>query len=96
MCRLDRRRRRPPIVLNVVGVHAADEEKDDMLVRDITAEARAIPFHQKKYDLGGFTNHKTKQQAKLVRHYLQVYQSLYRMVMRQRHRSVFHNQSNHE
>ena len=47
MCRIDRRR--PSIILNVVGVHAADEEKDDMLVRDITAEARAIHFHQKTY-----------------------------------------------
>ena len=51
-----------------------------MLVRDITAEARAIQFHQKQYDIGGFTNQKTKQQTKLVRHYLQLYQSLYRMV----------------
>ena len=76
MCRLDRRGRWPPIILNVVGVHAADEEKDDMLVRDTTSEA--ILFHQKTYDLGGFTNQKTKQQ--LMRHYLHVYQSLYRMV----------------
>ena len=40
--------------INVVGVHAADEEKYDMLVRDITSEA--ILFHQKT--LGGFTNQK--------------------------------------
>ena len=68
MCRIDSRR--PPIILKVVGVHAADEDKADMLVRNITAEARAIPFHQKTYHLGGFTNQKTKQQTKLVRYYL--------------------------
>ena len=40
-----------PTVLNVVGVHAADEDKDDPLVENITAEARAyygLPFHQNK------------------------------------------------
>ena len=58
MCHLGRRRRRPPILLNVVWGYAADEEKDDMVVRDITAEARAIPFNHKTCGLGGFTNQK--------------------------------------
>ena len=29
-----------PTILNVVGIRAADEDKDDQLVRNITAEAR--------------------------------------------------------
>ena len=47
-------------ILNVVEVDAADEDKDDQLVRQITAEVRAIPFHQNTYDLGDFTYDKAK------------------------------------
>ena len=48
-------------ILNVVEVDATDGDKDDQLVRQITAEARAIPFHQNTYDLGDFTYDKAKQ-----------------------------------
>ena len=41
------------------NIHAAGEEKYESLVTNITAEARATLFHQKTYDIGGFTNQKT-------------------------------------
>ena len=47
-------------ILKISKVDTVDEEKEDVLVRKITAEARAIPSN-KNYDIGDFTYAKTKQ-----------------------------------
>ena len=52
-------------ILKIAKVDTVDEEKEDALVRKITAEARGIPF-SKNYDLSEFTHAKTEQKTSLT------------------------------
>jgi len=48
-------------ILKVAKVDTVDEEKEDAVVRKIKTEARSIPSSNTSYDLGDFTQTKTKQ-----------------------------------
>ena len=48
-------------IMKVAKVDNVDEEKEDALVRKITAEAHGIQSNNKNYYLGDFTHAKTKQ-----------------------------------
>ena len=50
-------------MVKIVKVDSMDEDEEDALVRTIAIEARAVPFDNRKYDLGDFTFDKTKEQT---------------------------------